>query len=251
MPDMSDLDKYLSKFEDETNNFELAVVNSDIPDPIFRMIQNLFDGNEVDVVEDKFENIGDNKVVLTKNEDIIAKSPLDSLRDSLLMVNSDLYRTGTVGLDDLQTPDVIKELQNERFDLDGFPESNYEKLMLILISRHIEKLSYKREDAVHRSSFQRLSRIKDESGTEDVYRRLSESDTEVHAYGIPDWEPPEYWDLNIHRDVNREYYDYWFVIHRSDEEDMALLAVHKGDNNWDSVWTTDPEEVKELEQEVK
>lgn len=246
---MEELRDYIHSFESDSK-FEIAVVGSDIPQPIINMVGKVFGDNDVEVYDESLEDV-EEELVLFKDEEIIATSPLEEVSDSLLLVNSDLYSTGTVSLDEIKTPDVIKELQEERFLLRGFPESNYEKLMLILMSRHIEKLSYTNDDSVHRASFQRLSRIQDEKGTHRVYKKLRESGAEVHVYGVPDLEPPEDWGLQVHRDENRDYVNYWFVVHRSPEEDMALLAVQESDNTWESLWTTDSEKVEKIDQFIK
>lgn len=245
---MRNLRDYIEEF-DCNSQFEMAVVGPNIPDSIYRMIEKTFDRSEIEVYESSIEGVR-NQLALFKDNEVIATSPLQEISDSLLMVNSYAYKTGTIGIDDVKAPDVIKRLENIRFSVRGPPKSNYEKLMLILISRHIEKLSYIHDDSVHRASFQDLSRIRDELGTQRIYRQLAE-DKEVHVYGRPDWEPPEDWGLHIHGDTNRDYVNYWFVVHRSPEEDMALLAVQESDNTWDSLWTTDSERVEKIDQFIK
>jgi hypothetical protein len=226
----------------------MAVVGPNIPDSIYRMIKKTFDRSEIEVYESSIEGVR-NQLALFKYNEVIATSPLQEISDSLLMVNSYAYKTGTIGIDEVKAPDVIKRLENIRFSVRGPPKSNYEELMLILISRHIEKLSYIHEDSVHRASFQNLSRIRDEVGTQRIYKQLAEN-KEVHVYGRSDWIPPEDWGLNVHSENEEEVSKYWFVVHRSSEKDMALIAYQDERNLWDAVWTMDPNKVEEVEEHI-
>lgn len=242
---MSQLRDYIDYF-DSNCTFEIAVVGTNVPDSIVNMVGKVFGDNSVEVYDGSIEG-AEEELLLFRNGELVARSPLQEVSDSLLMVNSDLYKTGTADLEDIKTPDVIKELEGERFVLRGYPESNYEKLMLILISRHIEKLSYSNDDSVHRASFQWLSRINDEKGTHRVYQKLLESGTDVHVYGVPNWTKPDGWNINVHEDLEKDYIDYWFVTHRSPKNNMALLAVQTDDNTWDSLWTSEEHQVRKIE----
>lgn len=245
---MTQLRDYIYEFESDST-FEIAVVGSQIPQSIKNMVGKVFGENDVKVYEEQLEGV-EEELVLFKDREIVATSPLTEVSESLLMVNSDFYRTGTIELNEITTPNVIKQLQGERFLLKGYPKSNYEKLMLILISRHIEKLSRCHDNSTHRASFQRLSRIKDEKGTHRIYQKLSENNSEVHIYGKPDWIPPVDWGLTVHKDSNNAYTDYWFVVHRSPKKEMALLAVQETGNTWEALWTMDPTQVKQIEQYI-
>lgn len=55
-------------------------------------------------------------------------------------------------MEEIELPEVIRTLTDTTFHVRGFPESNSEKLPLILISRHIERLSYE-YGGTHRASF--------------------------------------------------------------------------------------------------
>lgn len=245
---MDELRDHIEKFS-SPSKFEMAVVGPDIPDPIYNMVEKTFNGTNVKVYGASIEGVRD-KLVLFEDMEVIATSALQEVADALLLVNSYAYTTGNIGLDELKVPDVIRELEGKRFILNGYPNSNYGKLMLILISRHIERLSYSHKESVHRAGFQQLSRLEDEQGTHRVYQKLSENGAEVHTYGLPDWTPPEEWGLNVHEDEGRDLIRYWFVIHRSPEKDMALLAVNNVDDLWDAIWTTDPEQVQEIEEHL-
>lgn len=66
-----------------------------------------FDGEDPDEIE--------NLVLLLEGDEIVAASPLDALVNAILLVNSDLYVTGTRGLEDLDLPSVITGLHDTVF----------------------------------------------------------------------------------------------------------------------------------------
>lgn len=233
----------------------LAVVNPAAPEQVLGMLGDAFADQSVEVTEEVLAGYEEDTVLLLEDDDVLAESPLSALADTILMVNSDLYITGTVGLDEFEMPDVLAELTDQRFSLRGYPESNSEKLLLILVSRHIERLASESEGGRLRSSFQRLSRIEDEVGTKAVYERLAETDTVPHVYGVPDWTPPHGFDLRMHGNYDDELRRTWFVLYRAPEEsdgdDAALLAIETEPRVWDGFWTRDSEVVADLERYVE
>jgi len=235
---------------DEASKFSMAVVNESRPEALEGMVRKLFARQPVEVSEKEEGEFDEDAAVLLRDGEVIATSSLDALSNTILLVNSDLYTTGTVDLEETQLPDVIAELSDTTFDVRGYPESDYEKMPLILISRHIELLSY-RNGGTHRASFQRLSRIEDERGTRNVYRRLGSSETDTHVYGIPDWTPPRELGVKIHGGYETDHTSAWFVVHASEEEAAALVALETASNRWRARWTFDADEVAEIEETVK
>lgn len=71
--------------------------------------------------------------------------------------------------------------------------SNNEKLVLVVLSRYIEKQAFNAGDGTLQTTFQRLARLDDEHGTKRVYDRLSKTDLDVHVYGSPIGNPPPQW----------------------------------------------------------
>jgi hypothetical protein len=236
---------------------QLVVVNGDAPDAVVGMLESAFTEQPVGVDEQQLESYDDDTVLLVESDEVVAESPLSALTDSILFVNSDLYTTGTVGLDDLTVPDVLAGLRETLFTLRGYPESNTEKLLLILISRYIERLACEHGGRL-RASFQRLSRIDDEVGTQTVYERAAQGDPEVHVYGIPDWTPPPELDLRMHGSYDDDLRRTWFVLFDPPDGDAgaaaggdvppptALLAVETEPRVWEAFWTRDPNLVGDL-----
>jgi hypothetical protein len=233
----------------EDRDLSLVVVNRESPEPIQHLLESLFENQSVSVTEEDLPDGDRDMVYLLEDREVIAASPLSALRDAILMVNSDLYVTGARGPDAVDPPDVIADMQDVRFRLRGYPESNNEKLLLITISRYIERLALESDGGKHRASFQRLSRIDDERGTRYVYEKLADSPVETHVYGMPDWSPPPELDVTIHGGWSRDFRESWFVLFKPDRREAdhaAVLAVETEPRTWDGFWTYDPETVETL-----
>jgi hypothetical protein len=232
----------------------LVLVNYEAPDPLRTMVEDLFADHPVEVDERELERAATNMVYLLDGDEVVAASPLAELRDAILLVNSDLYVTGSGGMENLEMPAVIDGLTDTRFELRGYPESNTEKLLLIVVSRYIERLALDHDGGRHRASFQRLSRIDDERGTRTVYERLADSGTDTHVYGQPDWRPPPAFDVTMHGGWSGEFEDAWFVVHVPENEadpHAALVAVETAPRRWDGFWTYDAERVAAINRYVE
>jgi hypothetical protein len=229
----------------------LVVANRTEPEPFQRMLEKLFTDQAITVSESVETEYDENTVLLVEDGTVVATSPLQALTDAILMVNSDLFITGARKLDTTTVPDVIDGLTDVPFRLRGYPESDTEKLLLILISRHIERLAHEAGDGRLRSSFQRLSRINDEKGTREVYETVAETAVDVHVYGRPDWTPSEQFDVTMHGGYKRDFRRSWFVIYNppaelTDTSGAALLAIQTDDGVWDGFWTYDQSIVDDL-----
>ncbi|GAB7019540.1 DICT sensory domain-containing protein [Halostagnicola bangensis] len=244
----------LKQFIETTDRSELAlaVVNREAPRQLQTMLEELFEGQPVSIEQQERADEDSDMVYLLDDGEVLAASPLSELRDSILLVNSDLYITGNRDPADLDLPDVFEGLEDVRFRLRGFPDSSKEKLLLITISRYIERLGLEGGGGTHRASFQRLSRLADERGTKSVYRNLAETDTNTHVYGIPDWTPD--YDVTVHGGRSQEFRDSWFVVYVPDdaaEQYSALVAVERSPRSWEGFWTFDAETVTEIEAYIR
>lgn len=236
--------------ESEAPDQSLVVVNRTEVDPIQRLLETTFDGQSVSVTEAQLAEMPDDTVILVQDGEITASSPLEAVMDACLLVNSDLYRTGTGGLKRSRAPEVITELDETVFELRGFPASVKEKLLLILISRFIETLALERGAGVVRATFQQLSRLGSESGTREIYRRLAATDLSVHVYGQDDWEIPDGLDVVAHTGDHSGYRRSWCVSFRPPEpagRHAALVALETGPNEWVGMWTYDVATVQRVD----
>ena len=239
----------------ESPDRHLVVVNRSSPDPVRNLLDSLLDGQPVSVSEVESDAASDADVVaLVEDGDVIARSTLDELLESVLLINSDLYKTGTVGLDEIELPDVLRGLDEVPFRVRGYPASDKEKLLLILVSRVIERIAAERGDGTLRASFQRLSRINDERGTNAVYERVAETGVDVHVYGVGDPEELSALPLTVHTGTSYPYRRSWFVVFTppsgSEGDHVALLALEDEPNVWDGFWTFRPKLVTRLERYI-
>lgn len=242
----------------EKANMSLGIVGSDVPEQFHGLLTQIFDRQSVEIkqsvtVSEPISASAD-MVYLLDDGEVIAESPLEEVADSILLVNSDLYTTGARSVQEADLPDVITALDETHFRLRGYPESNKEKLLLIAISRYIERTALERGTGKHRASFQYLSRINDEGGTSEVYEQLGDSSVDVHVYGIPDWTPPPEYELTIHGGWGQDFRNSWFVVFVPDTPSAphtALLAIEDEPNIWDAFWTHNPDVVQEINRYIE
>jgi hypothetical protein len=228
-------------FFDEVSHTDVSLVtiNRTQPKPVQELLADAFSMQSIDLVERSLPQDADDIVALRRDGKVSAVSSLQELMQSFLLVNGDRFNTGTDGFDD-EIPAVIAGMDETLFDLRGYPASNKEKLLLILISRHIERMAYEAGDGRLRSTFQRLSRLEDEFGTRTVYERLAGRTVDVHVYGVPDG-APEQLDVTVHRGTSDEYRNSWCVVYQppDDGDGAALIAHQREPNQWQGFWTYD------------
>ncbi|MFB6266457.1 MAG: DICT sensory domain-containing protein [Halodesulfurarchaeum sp.] len=227
----------------------LVVVNRTEPRPVQSLLEATFDAQTVAVVEESIPDAGEDIVLLVEDGTVTASSSLTSLEEHLLLVNTDLFATGSRSLETVELPDVLAALDDVPFRLRGYPESNREKLLLVLVSRFIERQALEGGAGTLRTGFQRLSRIEDERGTRFAYERLAESGVDVHVYGVPDWMPPPDLDVVAHGAHLDELRESWFVVFvppAGRDSHYALVAVEQSPRTWAGFWTRDAEYVAEI-----
>lgn len=228
----------------DSRQHTLTVQNRTELDPIQNLLVEMFDSENVTVRETDTGDSDPANLVRLEDEDgvAVATSELDEIRDQLLMVNSDMYITGTRPLDRVETAEVVANLDDTTFTVSG-----KSKFLLIHISRHVERMALETGNGVLHSGFQYLSRIHDERGTDKAYQRLADADIAVHIYGVPDWEsPPEAMHVHTGR---AELEKAWFVVHDgngNDERKAALVCLETGDDEYEGFWTFRPGIVDEV-----
>jgi len=225
----------------------LAVLDGDRPEPIQTLFRQAFGSLDVDIERTDGGTAGD-AVVLVEDDAVVATSPMETLRNAILMVNSDLYTTGTSGIDRYEAPEVLTALDDGVYTLRGFPASTKEKLLLVVMSRYIERRALAVGAGRLDVAFQQLSRIRDEYGTNRIYDRLAETDLDVHVYGVPDAEP-DLDGLTVHAGRDERYRSSWFVVFTPPghgTEPAALVAVETDPNTWKSRWTYEPAAVDRI-----
>ena len=98
----------------------LTLHNPDSESPLYRLLASLFEEQAVTVRQRAGERpVPADTVVVERDDDPVAVSPLTTVQDAVLLVNSDLYTTGTRGLDDVATPEVLTSLDEIPFEATG------------------------------------------------------------------------------------------------------------------------------------
>jgi len=244
----------LAEFFDEIHdsNKTLAFVNRSSPDAVRNLLGSLFGDQSVPIDELTLPIGESDTVALLEDGELIAESTVDELLQSVLMVNTDIYKTGARSLAEISVPDVLEGLDEVPFRVRGYPASDKEKLLMVAMSRVIERMAADSQGGTLRASFQRLSRITDEQGTERVYQTIGESGTDVHVYGVDDWDRPSL-PVTVHTGTSPEYRRSWFVVFTPpddagpDAEQAALVALEDEPNLWDGFWTFRPELVTRVQ----
>ena len=244
----------LDRFLDEADapDRTLAVVDRGQPDPVYELFVETFGDLEIDLRRTDGWGDGESTVVLLEDGEIVAASPMDALRDAVLLVNSDLYTTGTGGVDKYEAPSVLRALDDAVYTFRGFPASAKEKLILIVMSRYIERHALEIGEGRLDVAFQKLSRMDDEYGTKRIYERLSDVGVDLHVYGVPDVSPPDRDGMTVHTGRTERYRRTWFVVYDppAGAEPVALVSVETERNTWRGMWTYNDERVGAIRDRV-
>jgi len=247
----------LGDFFGEIHNSDrtLAFVNRSSPDAVENLLASLFGEQSIPIEDLMVSDERTETVVLLEDGEVIAESTVDELLQSVLMVNTDIYKTGARSLPEISVPDVLEGLDEMPFRVRGYPASDKEKLLMVAMSRVIERLAAESLGGTLRASFQRLSRVTDEQGTERVYQTVGNSATNVDVYGVDDWETPSL-PVTVHTGTSAEYRRSWVVVFtppeggRADADHAALVALEDEPNLWDGFWTFRPAFVRRIDRYI-
>jgi hypothetical protein len=221
------------------------------------LLERAFADQPVTVAETHRPESDEDVVCLLEGGEVVATTPLADLEEAFLLVNADRYRTGTRQVDASSFPAVLTGLDEVEFEVRGFPKSNKEKLLLILISRFIEARALWRGAGELHSTFQRLSRLDDEYGTRRMYESLAAAGVSTHVYGVRDAAAAvDDLEVTVHAGDHEEYRRSWVVVFAppaadrdapdSEHGPAALVAVETGPNVWRGTWTFDPARVDRI-----
>lgn len=172
--------------------------------------------------------------------DAVAISTIDELDGDFVLVDPTFEVVGTLPRADLDVPEFVIRIDETTFSV---AEGN--KRLLNEMSRHIEKLALRRNAGQLLTGVQELSRLRDEPGTSDVYRRLSDSRVETHVFGVADEDPPDS-EPTLHRSEATEIAESWFVVFRDGDSGAALVAVETGPNDYRGFWTFERDLVEDV-----
>lgn len=236
--------KSIEDFIDAADAEEATIVllNRTEPAPLLDLLDRAFERQPVHVVEREIPGPIENEVLLLDDSGFLARSSLAEVAQSFLLINADRFRTGANDLAEESVPAVLRELTNMEFELRGYPASAKEKLLLIVMSRYIEARALRSGAGELHVGFQRLSRLEDEYGTQQVYRELGESGVETHIYGVGSDETDYPDGLIAHEHDSVEHRRSWFQSFEPADEDqtpVVLVAWQTGENVWRGTWSFD------------
>jgi len=201
-------------------------------------LDRLFEKQPISVTDGSSEQSDD--IVAVRDGEIVATASADTLLRTVFLINSDVYTTGSRPLTETAFPDVLKAFEETPFRLRGYPESDSEKLLFIAASRGIERIAHAAGEGTLRVGFQAFSRLVDERGTYRVYEQLSETDLDVHIYGVEDTSLPAEFGFTPHAGTSRFYRRSWFVVFQpssADGQPAGMFAVEREPNEWKGFWT--------------
>ena len=95
-------------------------------------------------------------------------------------------------------------------------------------------------------SFQTLSTFKSQT---EVYRTLAtETDLDIHIYGLDDWTPPTISGVTYHTDGAEGLEPYWALAYGGGPTDSQAcgLVAQEHSNEYTGFWTSDPALVEEI-----
>ncbi|WP_254271700.1 DICT sensory domain-containing protein [Haloarcula marina] len=110
---------------------------------------------------------------------------------------------------------------------------------MVAASREIEDRAWRVGNGSLHAGFQTLSTLE---GELDLYERLGDSDVDVHAYAVPDIDPPDQSAFTLHLERTQEIADSWFVVFDGGDDPSqkcALLAEEREPRKFYGFWTYD------------
>jgi hypothetical protein len=246
----------IEAFIDGTDAAEatLLVLNRTEPAPLLDLLSRAFERQPVHVVEHEVPGPVEDEVLLLDESGLAARSPLEAVARSFLLINADRFRTGANDLQEGAVPAVLRELTDIEFDLQGYPASAKEKLLLVVMSRYIEAAALRADGGELHVGFGRLSRLEDEYGTRQVYELLGDSGVETHVYGVASGETQYPEGLIVHEGETEEYRRSWILAFEppmDEEAAVALVAWETGHNVWRGTWTFDAARAHEVADYVR
>ncbi|WP_324662810.1 DICT sensory domain-containing protein [Haloarcula sediminis] len=113
---------------------------------------------------------------------------------------------------------------------------------MVAASREIEDRAWRVGRGSLHAGFQTLSTLQ---GERDLYERLGDSAVDVHAYAVPDIDPPDHSSFRLHLDRSEEIAKSWFVVFDdgrdgATSQKCALLAEERDPREFYGFWTYDP-----------
>ncbi len=143
--------------------------------------------------------------------------------------------------------DDISDGYRVLFDvLEKMVVSGMNRRELLAVSREIEDRAYRVGEGTLRVSFQTLSTFRSQT---EVYRTLAtETDLDIHIYGLDDWTPPAITGITYHTDDAERFEPYWALAYDGGPTDSQAcgLVAQEHSNSYTGFWTNDLALVEEI-----
>lgn len=137
-----------------------------------------------------------------------------------------------LGLRDRPYQPILDHLDDTMF-------TSWDAGQMITASREIEDRAFRVGRGTLHAGFQYVSTLANEL---PIYERLGSTDVDVHAYAVPDTDPPDSDEFVLHLERDSEIERTWFVAFDGgpDPADRcALLAEERNERTFYGFWTYD------------
>ena len=210
---------------------ELCLFNVDPTDPLRADLEIYFETQNVRITERRTASGAPRDIAVLSNTAeplaVLDISTLRALLDAVPIAADD------VGIADKEYERVLRPLKETTF-------TSYDSKQLLYASREIEDRARRVGCGTVHTGFQRCSVMADQR---QVYTDLARRGVDVHAYGIPDTDPPDFGSGHVHPIQTDEIAATWFVVFDgggTDTQKSALLAEERSEDSFYGVWTYDP-----------
>lgn len=210
---------------------ELALFNVDPADPIAQELATYFETLNVRITTHQTASgLPADIAVLSSTDGVLELLDVDMLRE---LVEQTPVRVGDVGISDGEYEQVLGHLKETTF-------TSYDTEQMLYASREIEDRARRAGQGTIHAGFQRCSVM---ATQQQVYADLTRQGVDVHAYGLPDADPPDLAGGQIHATEADEIAASWFVVFDGGDDPSqksALLAEERDDGAFYGAWTYDP-----------
>jgi len=163
-------------------------------------------------------------VTLSEDGEVLTAASLSDLRESV-------GRDETiVGLSDSPYQPLLDHMDETMF-------TSWSIGQMEAASREIEDRAWRIGEGRLHAGFQYLSTFRGELA---VYERLASKHIDVHAYAVPDEDPPETGGFTLHLERSAEIEQSWFVVYDGngvDDNKCALVAEEREPRQFYGFWT--------------
>jgi DICT domain-containing protein len=121
--------------------------------------------------------------------------------------------------------------------LDETMFTSWDTRQMVAASREIEDRAFRVGSGTLHAGFQYVSTLRNEL---PIYERLGSTDVDVHAYAVPDEEPPDHDGFTLHLERASEIEQSWFVVFDGGDDEQAacaLLAEEREPREFYGFWT--------------